>query len=32
MRDLLAKLLDGVADGVAIEPRLQPLSGEKLED
>ena len=30
IRDLFAKLLDVVADGVEIEPRLQPLSGEVL--
>ena len=30
IRDIFAKLLDGVAHGVEIEPRLQPLSGEVL--
>ena len=30
MRDLFAKLLDDVADGVQIEPALQPLTGEQL--
>ena len=30
IRDLFAKLLDGVAYGVEVEPRLQPVSGEVL--
>ena len=30
IRDLFAKLLDDVADGVQVEPPLQPLTGEEL--
>ena len=32
IRDIVAKLLDGVAYGVHTEPELQPLTGEQLPD